>query len=426
MEAGALSAWREYRRQLLFGAVLAVASWAVISWVHVFADWLFGDARYYEGWGNLITSHELPYRDFHLEYPPGALPAFMVPVYLRKASGYHGSYFDWLRVEILVLQLGCLWTMAVALVRLGASQRRAWWALAAGGAASGILGPIAFFHYDWWPALLAVAALAALLAGRGVLACALAVLGATAKVFPVVLLPFALVELWRRGRARAVALGVGAAALVLLAVVGPFAVLAPHGLTWAVHREAARPLEVESTASSLFLVAHELAGYDLHKAWAAGSMSLHGGGPHVAAQLAKPLTALALLAVYLLWWRSRRGKEELVLAFATAVTAYVVFSKVFSPQYLVWLVPVVPLVGGRVGRRATVLLLAILGVTQVFEPYRQGEFWTFRSHWLDWLVVSRNALVVALLVVLAEPLVRAALARRREPAALPGESVTDS
>ncbi len=126
------------------------------------------------------------------------------------------------------------------------------------------------------------------------------------------------------------------------------------------------------------------------------------------------LTVLALVGVFVLWLRSPRGKDELVLGVTAAVVAYVVFSKVFSPQYLVWLIPLVPLLGGRVGVRATVLLVAILGVTQIFEPYRQGEYWTFSHAWVDWVVVARNVLVVALLAVLVEPLVRAAHARRRE------------
>jgi hypothetical protein len=128
------------------------------------------------------------------------------------------------------------------------------------------------------------------------------------------------------------------------------------------------------------------------------------------------LTVLGLVAVFALWLRSRRGQDELVLGVTTAVATYVVFSKVFSPQYLIWLLPLVPLVRGRAGVRATALLVAILGVTQIYEPYRQGEYWSFSHGWLDWLVVGRNVLVLALVAVLAEPLARDALARWRQPA----------
>jgi len=339
----------------------------------------------------------------------------VVPVYLRKLSSYHGSYFDWLRVEILLLQLACLVAMGHALLSLGASRARAYRALAVAGAGSGILGPIAFFHYDWWPAFLAVAALAALLSGRGVAACALAAAGAAAKVFPALLIPFALAELWRRGRWRALGRGAAAALLVLAVAIGPFIVLAPHGLGWAIHRESSRPLEVESIASSFFVAAHHLAGYVPHVVFTAGSRNLTGPGPHTAMGVLSLLTVLALVGVFALWLRSRRGKQELVLAVCAAVMAYIVFSKVFSPQYLIWLLPLVPLVDGPVGVRATALLVTILGVTQIFEPYRWVQFARFSTAWLDWVVVARNVLVVALFVVLVEPLARGAFARRAEP-----------
>ena len=174
----------------------------------------------------------MPYRDFNVEYPPGALPTFVAPVYLRKLFVYHGRYFFWLRVEILVFALvrarrdGLL-----ARARLGASRRRAYAVCIAAGVAPRCSAPIAFFHFDYWPAMFAVAALAALVVGRGVLACAFAAAGAAAKVYPVLLFPFALVELWRRGGLRAVARVLGLLAAVLAVVVGPFAIVAPHGLT---------------------------------------------------------------------------------------------------------------------------------------------------------------------------------------------------
>jgi len=201
---------------------------------------------------------------------------------------------------------------------------------------------------------------------------------------------------------------------VLAAVIGPFAIIAPHGVGWAIHRESVRPLEVESIGSSLFVAAHHLAGYRLHRAWIAGSMNFVSPGPHAVVRALTVLTVLALAAVFVLWVRAPDGPEELVLAVVAAVAVYVVFSKVFSPQYLIWLLVLVPLVGGAARIRLTALLVAILGVTQVFEPYRQAQYWRFATAWLDWVVVFRNVLVVSLLVLLAEPLVRAALARRAQ------------
>ena len=394
----------DLRRPALLGACLLVASWAFIAFTPVFSVWLFGDARYYESWGGWMAAHLVPYRDFNVEYPPGALPTFVAPAYLRKLFGYHGTYYFWLRVEILVFALLALAAMTWALARLGASRRRAYLVLGAAGVAPAVLGPIAFFHFDYWPSMFAVGAVAALLYRRGALACALAAAGAAAKVYPVLLVPFALFELWQRGRWRAVATGLGAGAAVLAGAVLPFAIVAPHGLTWALHREAVRPLEIESVGAGFFAVAHSLAGVHLH-------IVLSGGGSHgIAGPAARAVSTVLLLAmlavlvaVYVRYFRGPRTAEDLVVASAAVVVTYVVFSKVFSPQYLLWLVPLVLLTGGRRGLRASVLLLAILGVTQVFEPYHYVEYFHMRSTWLSLVVFARNLLVVGLLVLLVWP-----------------------
>ncbi len=72
-----------------------------------------------------------------------------------------------------------------------------------------------------------------------------------------------------------------------------------------------------------------------------------------------------------------------------------------------WLVPLVPLIGGKRGVRAAALLLAILAVTQIFEPYRYDQYWHMRTPWLVWVVVARNLLVIGLLVLLVWPSERA-------------------
>jgi len=394
---------RRYRGPLLAGAALTVASWAFVSFTPVFRDWLFGDAREYENWGNWITSHLVPYRDFNVEYPPAALPTFAIPVYLRVLFGHYNTWYFWFRIELLALALLLLLAIAWALAGLGASRRHAYAALCIAGVTPALLGPISLFHYDYWPALLATGAVAALVARRGVLACALAALGAAAKVFPIVLVPLALFELWRAGRWRAVLEGSGAAAAVLLVVVGPFAAIAPHGLGWAIHRESSRPLDLESTGASILAAMHELAGFHLHVVAAAESHGLAGSWPDALSTASAFLTVAALLGVYWLYLRSPRTANDLVTASAAAVTAYIVFGKVFSPQYVLWLVPLVPLVGGRRGARASALLVVVVGVTQIFEPYHYVDYWHMATPWVTWMVVLRNALVVALLALLVWP-----------------------
>src|SRR5262249_57528003 len=74
-----------------------------------------------------------------------------------------------------------------------------------------------------------------------------------------------------------------------------------------------------------------------------------------------------------IWWAYARGPATaaaLVRASAAAICAFVAFGKVLSPQFLIWLIPVVPLVRGRRGLWASVLLLAALVLTQIWFPFR--------------------------------------------------------
>src|SRR5262245_6794010 len=93
----------ELRGPLLAGCVVFAAAWAFVNFAPWFGRWLYGDVRYYEVWSNLVTNHEVPYRDFQIEYPPLALVPLIAPVYARKLLGYHGTYYEWFRVEIAIL-----------------------------------------------------------------------------------------------------------------------------------------------------------------------------------------------------------------------------------------------------------------------------------------------------------------------------------
>ena len=85
------------------------------------------------------------------------------------------------------------------------------------------------------------------------------------------------------------------------------------------------------------------------------------------------------------------------LASAAAVTAFLVFNRFISPQYLVWLIPLVLVVPGR-GRLAAA---GLLGCSLVL-----GQLWFFHYHdvWaLDrivWLVVARDAALLVLYALL--------------------------
>jgi hypothetical protein len=409
----------ELGRPLLAGLATLLAAWVFLEFLPPLHRWIVGDIAFYENWGAWLAGHRIPYRDFALEYPPGALPIFWLPPYLRKLFFYYSDYAFWFRVVVLALAALSLVAMAWALVGLRASRRRAYAALVLAGLAPALLGPVSVARYDYWPALLAVAGVAALVFGRGVLACAFLAAGALAKVWPIVLVPLALVELWRSRGRRGVGEGLVAGVVVLAAGFVPFLALGPHGLTWAIHRQFSRPMQVESLGSAFFVAAHEIAGVRVHVVKSAGSDNIVGSWPDRVGALSGIAAVLALLLVYTLYARGRPSAERLVAACAASVVAYVAFTKVYSPQYLVWLFPLVPLVGGRAGLRANVLFAAILGMTQIWEPYRYYDYYATFDPWLAWLVIARDLLTVLLLGLLLWPLLSDRHAQELDPARAP-------
>ena len=91
-----------------------------------------------------------------------------------------------------------------------------------------------------------------------------------------------------------------------------------------------------------------------------------------------------------------------------AVAAFVAFSKVLSPQYLLWLIPLVPLVRGRRGVAATLVLTLALVLTQLWFPWHYFAYADAFDR--AWIVFLRDLVLVALVAVLALPMRLAARA----------------
>jgi len=385
----------------LVALVVFLVGWSVLHRGFFTHDRIV-DTPVYENYGSAIDSGQVPYRDFALEYPPGALPVFVLPALGRA----HGDTFR-RRFEFQMALLGELIVicLAIALVALGASRRRVLAVLGFAALAVVALGPVVLSRYDLWPAALTVAALAAIVCGRlrlGHLALGVAV---AAKLYAVVLAPITLAYVWRRsGRREALVCG-GLLLAVLVVAWVPFLVLAPDGVWHSFWVQASRPLQIESLGAAFLLAAHHAFGLGLTLESSHGSQNLAGVGPDTFAVISSALQLFALVATWILFARGPATRERLLLASAAALVAFVAFGKVLSPQFLIWLIPVVPLVYGRRGLIASVVLAAALVVTQLWFPYR---YWDLALHFgalESWLVLLRDVLLVALFVWLALGLV---------------------
>ena len=394
---------------LAVGLGLLTASWAALH-LPPFDSYQIIDTPVYQDYGERMAAGEVPYRDFELEYPPGALPVFWLPT-IGPAEHYRSIF------EIL------MWTCAAALLALvvravadrGASPGRVLAAAVLVGLFPLLLGSVVLTRYDLWPAALTAAALAALLSGRERLALAVLGLAVAAKIYPLVLLPPALVYIWRRYGSREAVAAAGAFVAVLALVVAPFALIAPEGLADSLSRQLGRPLQIESLGSGLLLALHHTLGLSLEWASGSGSQNLTGRPAAVLAVGQGLAQAVALVLVWVGFARGPATTERLLRFSAAALVAFVALSKVLSPQFLVWLVLLVPLVGGIRSRAALWLTVLACALTAVWFPARYWELVREFDPLASWLVLVRGLTLVALLLVLTATEREPARSRSRAP-----------
>jgi hypothetical protein len=184
----------------------------------------------------------------------------------------------------------------------------------------------------------------------------------------------------------------------------PFLVLASHGLAESFRAQAARSLQVESLGGSLLAVADRLGLYSasvVHRTGHAISYDLVGSLPETLAWLSSIAQALAIAAVAWFYLRGRADPKRLAFAFTAALAGFLAFTRFFSPQYLVWVVPFVLLLEPAVW----VLTAAALVLGQVWFFHYSS---VFALGGYVWLVFVRDLLVLLLFASAVVELRRAA------------------
>jgi hypothetical protein len=360
---------------------------------------VFGDVRFYAAKVERMLQGELPYRDVAIEYPPGSVPFTIVPALVGgTGAGYRLAF----ACEMLLVDAVGLWAATRLAGVVDHGRRRIPLAYVLAIVA---MGPLLLLRFDLVPAVCVLLAAAMAAEGRPGWAAAALGYGTAAKIFPGVLAPLLVLGLvpalgWRRS---------------LLRTVPPF--LAGFGLTVV----PALLLSVGGTADSVLF--HVQRGVQIESLWANAiglldvlgvvqARTVNGFGAYdlsssvsEAAKLLSGVATLAALAAaaWLVWRRTRRdgglGPADWAAAFTVGVFAFVLPTRVLSPQYLVWLcAPMAALAAGLAGRRALWVLVAAAAVSQVIFPFRYAQL--RRLYPFDvGLLTLRNLLLVAACVL---------------------------
>ena len=374
-----------------------------------------------------------------MEYPPGAAPMFVLPASGVIARGsIEGAswaplndaarrYYRGFTYLVLVLLGAIVILTALTLAAMRRSARMVLLSLAVVASSPWLIGQALTERFDVWPAALTAAALAAAVRGRFRLGGALLGLGAAAKFYPLLLVPVLALVVIKRRSVREAGIVAGTSVAVAAAVFLPFAIVSASGMWESLRLQFRSGLQIETLASSLLVMASHVAG----KLTALGlpeppvfttrfgeggliRRDLAGSGVGETKIVTSVLLAAALCLLFVSLYRSRHETREELLRYAAAAVAVVlVLGTVLSPQYVVWLLPLVVLVGGRRGAAAMVFFVMAAGLTNFWYPDRYEEYEGGLPAKPTAVLLARNLALVATAVSLLLP--ARAVPRRLRP-----------
>ncbi|MFH1639572.1 MAG: hypothetical protein ABIB93_04590, partial [Chloroflexota bacterium] len=358
-----------------------------------------------------ILDGMIPYRDFLFEYPPLALPVFFLPaLILDTYPAYSVSFaLEMLFFDILLM---VLITLLASHIKIPVKR-----ALTVYTLLLIVTGPIVIARFDLLPAMLVVAALWAFSRGKNLITWSLLAFGVTAKLYPVIIVPLIALYLLRNRQFLKLAGGCVSFITTLVILNLPYYLLSPGGFISSFTYHTARGLQCESFYASIVLILKILGKAEVKSAFSYGSWNLVSPLADSFAGASFYVTAVLLCAIYAhyAWaiWRmpathlTSEGipvkETKLIIGYtALVVITFMVTGKVFSPQYLIWLFPLLPLIKSKWS--ATVwLIFAIIGIiTQYIFPYKYVDYESFQTFYVL-LLAFRNFIIPVLAVFIMLP-----------------------
>jgi uncharacterized membrane protein len=275
-----------------------------------------------------LSAGKVPYTGHHVEYPVLIGGMMQAAAWLvRSISDPYTRGREFYDVTVVMLVVCAV--AGVLATAYAAGPRRRWQALMVALAPGLVLS--AFVNWDLLAMALAALGLAAWAARRGVLAGVLLGLAVATKFYPLLFFGPLLLLCLRAGRMRDFWVTTGSAALAWLAVNLPVMILAPSG--WATFYQFSRARAAD-WGSIWYLFEH--LGVPLLGASGLSTLNL----------MSAALFAVACVAITVLALAAPRRPRLPQLCFLI-LAAFLMTNKVWSPQYVVWLVPLAVLARPR-------------------------------------------------------------------------------
>jgi hypothetical protein len=364
---------RATKKSSLWAYGVAVAAWVLVRSIQVrHLGWGHGfDVGLYESYGRSMGNGAAPYVEFSPEYPPGALLLFLIPRLFGDANAYTQAFV----AEMAAFDLmACLFVVAWAKRLRSSAPFFPLWPTAIYLLFTAALYPVLYSRFDIAPAALVIAAV--YFAYGQYFRWGAALLGAAAavKLWPLALGPLWLGLAWRQGGwRRAFETGVWIAVGVLVPCAPSLSRAGMQVLTFLQYHEA-RGIEVGSTWASMALILNLLKWIPAQANHDFGAFHIKGDAATWFTGISTYVMVLAALAPQVVAFVSgglgraedADGKVGLRASCATAL-GFMIGGKVLSPQFALWLAPLLPVAAAEL--LPTILSLASAALTTAYYPF---------------------------------------------------------
>lgn len=309
----------------------------VLVVLRVFPDVFWSDVHYWWLKMNHLGLHSLPYRDFVWEFPPLTVLPMAPATFLKDAVSVFAVIFATL---MALAEYATLELLRARWPERARSLSRYWYAVVIP------LSTVAYFRFDYVPALFAVLALLAIERGRSP-ATAVA-LGFATKLWPVVIGVVLVIE----RRYREVAISMAAVAAI---VIGWYA-FSPSGFHDFLRFRRGDGFQVESSVGAVALLAGARPTVDFGS-WVVGLGTWRWVDPVTSAAWLVLAGATTVAA--------RRRQYDPWSVVGGLVLTLMLSSRLLSPQFLAWGLPFVAVAWARDERLAGVAFGAAVVISVV-------------------------------------------------------------
>ena len=335
--------------------------------------WLKGDVDLYNFWAKGLVKGIFPIDDSMWQYPPLAGVVFAIPQWL------FGNALTGFILFMIVIDLLILITLLITglnIFKFNSSSTRlnglsgAWfwvlWPI--------LMGPLALTRFDVVPTLFALLALIALSNKkvRPYLSGFLLSIGALVKLWPMLLL-----VIYPKKVIKKVSTSFISTSVLVILFMSTWSV----GFNNFLNNQTSRGLQVESIAATPFVLA-KLFGANVEYPFRYGSLEVQAAFAAEIGFLLNLFTLIVFMILFILNYRNKLNNLNLFDKALVIVMISIALSRVFSPQFWVWLggLAALALVNKETKLKKVIVLLSISAfLTQLLYPgqYVQllsGEF----------------------------------------------------